>query len=622
MSAGGRSALSRRTTTRRTRQGYEACRRPDDRADWVDHEAYEGATTLLTAERRISSIAEQTQERAKAADAARRAAISAEQVLVAATSALNEIEVARQHLEEAARLERQVERMEIADGELHAEILEVDADRRRIERRANATDSLGRLERLSLTGGLRRLRRELEALVGKLGNLTARERDTTNKAERYRGLLEPEIAEHRRQAEPIDADEVERRESALKAAQRAKNQAMDVVASAEKALDRARLDLLAAESGPRPTPEHRQLVAVAERERWPQQHAELAILRQQAQKAAPEMVRLERQHEQLVEELERLGRGAEKMIIREARLIATTLAKFRLNPIVYEGPYDAVLVDEVGAATVPEVLLAVAKAAETAPLFGDFLQLGAVTDEAVRKLDNADVRQWLLRDCFSLCGIEDPSDAETSAKQGRGCIVLRGQYRFGIDLMDLANRLTYAGNLRSERHFPSRDDDDPEIVLLDTDGLDDLANIRRTKRVAGWWPAGTLLARILAQQHLEENATVGIITPYGPQAQASLEALRHVEGTSSKWPRTRAPHTASRAASSTTSSSTWSRTALQTAGWPKPIRRATPGSEKASDCSTSRRPELDAGSTSSAADPRSTPRREAIRAHHSRWCVS
>jgi len=496
-----------------------------------DHEAYERATTLLTAERRIPSIAEQAQERAMAADAARRSAVSAEQVLVAATSALDDLEVARQHLEEAARLERQVERMQIAVGELHAEILEVDADRRRIERRANATGSLGRLERLSLTGERRRLRRELEALVDRLTNLAARERDATNKAERHRDLLEPEIAGHRRQAEPIDDAEVERRESALKAAQIAKDQAMDVVTSAEEALDRARLDLLGAESGPRPTPEHRELVAIAERERWPQQHAELAVLREQAQEAAPELVRLERQHEQLVEELERLGRGAEKMIIRDARLIATTLAKFRLNPIVYEGPYDVVLVDEVGAATVPEVLLAVAKAAETAVLFGDFLQLGAVTDEAVRKLDNADVRKWLLRDCFSLCGIEDPSDAETSARQGRGCIVLRAQYRFGIDLMDLANRLTYAGNLRSGRQFPSRDDDDPEIVLLDTDGLDDLANIRRTKRVTGWWPAGTLLARILAQQHLGENATVGIITPYGPQAQASLEALRHVEGT-------------------------------------------------------------------------------------------
>jgi hypothetical protein len=28
----------------------------------------------------------------------------------------------------------------------------------------------------------------------------------------------------------------------------------------------------------------------------------------------------------------------------------------------------------------------------------------------------------------------------------------------------------------------------------------------------------------LTQQHLEENATVGIISPYGPQALASLEA--------------------------------------------------------------------------------------------------
>jgi hypothetical protein len=46
-------------------------------------------------------------------------------------------------------------------------------------------------------------------------------------------------------------------------------------------------------------------------------------------------------------------------------------------------PYDVVLVDEVGAATVPEVLLAVAKATETAVLFGDFLQLRAVTDKGV-----------------------------------------------------------------------------------------------------------------------------------------------------------------------------------------------------------------------------------------------
>ncbi len=496
-----------------------------------DHATYLRAVELLSAERRIASLAEQAHERAKAADAAGRAAIDVEQLLLAETSTLEEISVARQHLEEAARLERRLKQMDIAIGELHAEILEGDADRRKLERRANAIESLGFVERLTLTGERIRLRREREALAGKLGDLAARERVATRNAERQRELLEPEIADYRRKADPVDYAEVERRESALKAARRANDQAIEALDSAEKALDRARLDFLAAESGPRPTSEHRQLVADAERERWPQQYAELATLRQQAQNAAPAVARLERQHEQLVEELEKLGRGAEKVIIREARLIATTLAKFRLNQAVYEGPYDTVLVDEVGAATVPEVLLAVAKATETAVLFGDFLQLAAVTDSAVRKLDNADVKKWLLRDCFSLCGIENPSHAETSARQGRGCIVLRAQYRFGTGLMDLANQLMYAGSLRAGRNLSSRDDDDPEIVLLDTDGLDDLAIVRRTKPVAGWWPAGSLLARILAQQHLEENATVGIIAPYAPQAEASLEALRDVEGT-------------------------------------------------------------------------------------------
>ena len=244
----------------------------------------------------------------------------------------------------------------------------------------------------------------------------------------------------------------------------------------------------------------------------------------QVQNAAPEVSRLEQQHEQLVNELEKLGRDAEKVIIREARSIATTLAKFRLSPAVYQGPYDVVLVDEVGAATVPEVLLAVAKAKESAVLFGDFMQLGAVLDKAVKKLQNGDVKRWLLRDCFSLCGIGRPIDIETSAAQGRNCIVLRAQYRFGSDLMDLANRLTYDGKLRAGRPLPIRDEDDPEIILLDTDGLGDLARVRRTGSVAGWWPAGSLIGRILAQQHLEEKATVGIIAPYGVQAQANLEA--------------------------------------------------------------------------------------------------
>lgn len=500
------------------------------RLEGYDHKAYELAAEHLAAEARIAGLAEHAHEQAKAVEAARLAAIEAELRVRAATQALDEIDVAKRHLQEAARLERQLARMEIAVGELHAERLEAEADRRKIERRRGAIESLGRIDRLRMTRDRRSLQREHDAVTERLAQLVAREGDATSKAQRQREVLEAEVVERRRLARPVDEAEVERRASVLATARQAFDQALDVVSSAENALERAQNELLAAESGPRPTPEQRQLVADAERRRWPQLHARLTVLQQQAEHAGPRITRLEQEHEQLVEELEKLGRDAEKAIITQARLIATTLAKFRLNQVVYEGMYDVVLVDEVGAATVPEVLLAVAKARETAVLFGDFMQLGAVTDEAVKKLKNADVQQWLLRDCFNLCGIASPTDAEASASQGHGCIALHAQYRFGADLMELANRLAYAGKLRSGRPLPSRDDD-PEIVLLDTDGLDDLARIRRTKRFAGWWPAGTLLARSLAQQHLEECATVGLISPYGSQAQAHLEALRLVEGT-------------------------------------------------------------------------------------------
>lgn len=501
-----------------------------------DPAAYRRAVELLTNERRIASLAERAQERATHVEAARHAAVDAGQALDAATAALEEIGVARRNLGEAARLKHWLERMEIAIGELQAEIAECDVNGRRVERELNDIESLSPMGRLRRAGERRRLQHELEDLAGKFRNLAARERDATAKAERQRQLLEPRIAEHRHQAEPVDEAELERREDSVNAAREANDQAARALAVAEIELDRARQDLLAAESGPRPTSEQRRIVAEADQEQWPRQHAELAELRKQAQLIGPVMARLEREHEEIVEELERLGRGAEKLIIRDAWLVATTLARFRLNQVVYEGPYDVVLVDEVGAATVPEVILAVGAAKETAVLFGDFLQLGAVTADAVRKLNNPAVKKWLLRDCFNLCGIESPSQAETKAEQGDGCVVLHAQYRFGGGLMALANRLMYAGRLRHGRTLPSRDEDDPEIVLLDTDGLgSDLASIRRTKRFAGWWPAGSLLARVLAEQHLEEGSTVGIITPYGPQAQASLESLRGIHGAGQRF---------------------------------------------------------------------------------------
>jgi AAA domain/PLD-like domain len=70
---------------------------------------------------------------------------------------------------------------------------------------------------------------------------------------------------------------------------------------------------------------------------------------------------------------------------------------------------------------------------------------------------------------------------------------------------------------------------DPEIVLVDTDGLHELAQVHRVSSNAGWWAAGLLLTRALVELHLENGETTGVITPYVAQAEATLEALRDVE---------------------------------------------------------------------------------------------
>jgi len=268
-----------------------------------------------------------------------------------------------------------------------------------------------------------------------------------------------------------------------------------------------------------------ELVAACGRRGWPGMHAQAAALRREVAQDDARRRELEEQHGELQRQYENLARDAQGEIIRAARLVATTLARFRTNKAVLEGPYDVVLVDEVGAATLPEILLAVAKASRCAVLLGDFMQLGAVLPPALKRSNRPDIRRWLVTDAFRHCGITTPAEA----LRHRSCIVLDTQHRFGPDVMELANLLAYDGLLKPGDGVRSHAADDPEIVLIDTDGLDDLARVHRVSGNSGWWAAGLLLARALVELHAQSGEATGVITPYTVQAEATLEALRDVE---------------------------------------------------------------------------------------------
>ncbi|QES43598.1 hypothetical protein DEJ49_23760 [Streptomyces venezuelae] len=325
---------------------------------------------------------------------------------------------------------------------------------------------------------------------------------------------------------PYSKQEIELRQTTLK--------------RVEKALEKARrhhlaegahLAVFARELGLSQAAEAR--IEEADRLGHPRRHAQVADLKPRVAQDQEHRPALERRHRELQEEYDKLARDAQGEIIRGAKVVATTLARFRTTKAVFEGEYDVVLVDEAGAATLPEVLLAVGKAKTTAVLLGDFMQLGPVLPQ----LDGSkrpDVARWILREVYEHFDIESPM----AAVNHQGCVVLDVQHRFGHDVMSLANSLAYDGVLKAgpgiEQRAARRASDDPEIVIIDTDGLQNLAQVHRTGRRKGWWPAGSLLARALIDLHREDGEEAGVVTPYPVQAEATLEALRDNEGAGSR----------------------------------------------------------------------------------------
>jgi hypothetical protein len=399
--------------------------------------------------------------------------------------------------------------------------------------------------RLRDRGALRTVERRLDAKRPERDQLRADALSARRTADSFRQDAERRIATLAAQTR-ISRDELRDRETIASEAQRLLTQLELAQSAMLDQLTRLRDDLVAARNA-------EELVAACARRGWPEMYAQLEVARREVTQDNERRPALEAQHTELHEEYGRLARDAQGEIIKAARLVATTLARFRTTKAVVDGKYDVVLIDEVGAATLPEVLLAVSKASECSVLLGDFMQLGPVLPSALDAKDRADIRRWLMTDVFRHCGISTPAQA----LQHESCLVLDTQHRFGPHIMQLANLLAYDDVLKAGAGVRSHAEDDPEIVLIDTDGLGDLAQVHRIRRNSGWWAAGLLLARALVELHTENGESTGVITPYAYQAQATLEALRDVEADGRPSLKL-ALHTASKDGSSPSSFSTLS----------------------------------------------------------------
>ena len=414
---------------------------------------------------------------------------------------------------------------------LTAELTEVEKDATRVEARAlraktaadKAQDDVAALEKPNgkVRWGNRRAhdeaRQRLDEKRRALEEARAAARDARRIAAATRRDTERETARLAATA-PLSREEIQRRDNdaALAGAR------LQMLEQAQRALLADRTRLAAALVAARAAAE---LVADCDRRAWPALHAEARELRGATARDSASRRSVEERYDEFQKRYERMEKDARGEIIAAAHLVATTLARFRIVKAVFDGPYDVVLIDEVGAASLPEVLLAVAKAGTCAVLLGDFMQLGPVLSSDLERSDRWEIKKWLITDPFRHCGISTLDQARSHPS----CLVLDTQHRFGPDVMRLANRIAYGGLLKAGPAVRAHAEDDPEIVLIDTDGLGELAEVQRNGGVAGWWPAGLLLSRTIVEMHRDNGESIGVVTPYNAQAAATLDALRDVE---------------------------------------------------------------------------------------------
>jgi AAA domain/PLD-like domain len=426
--------------------------------------------------------------------------------------------VARQHLKAATELELELGSVALDRDQAIAEVTALQADRERLAAESTSRPGLGhRRERRLLAG-------RLAAVTGRLQAAEARRQEAEQILASYSRQLTAAIEEHILAADPITDDEVAQRRIAFSTAQSQLRQAWSVQHEYARQAQELDEQITRAQGQPQPTAADLDLVAWADERDLPRKLLSLPELERRAGPVSAEIERLEERDGELVSQLVEAARALRPEIIRQASVVATTLATLCITPAASERDYDHVLIDEAACARLPEIVYAVSRATEGATLLGDFLQNGPPAAAQSGEPAGPAAQRWLHQDCFAIFGIRDPASAVASP----GCVPLTQQYRFGPAVNDLVNAAAYDGLLRVADGSTAAATGQ-EIVLVDVDGLgDELAAPRPSADGTGaWWPVGALVSAALAAHHHESSGQpAGIVTPGAGQADLARGQLK------------------------------------------------------------------------------------------------
>lgn len=207
-------------------------------------------------------------------------------------------------------------------------------------------------------------------------------------------------------------------------------------------------------------------------------------------------------------------------VLKDAKLVATTLTKSYISKEIENIEFDILLVDEVSMAPMPMLYWAASKIKKGITIVGDFKQLPpiCVADDEIAK-------KWLGRSIFDELNISDISLAEQRVQP------LYRQYRMHPNISEIVNKKIYDNRLEDDDSVNSKTKTDSvagnsAVCLIDTSIHNPWCS--QLEKGGRFNLINALICVSLAEKiskSLDQNESIGIITPYRPQARLILKIV-------------------------------------------------------------------------------------------------
>ncbi len=211
----------------------------------------------------------------------------------------------------------------------------------------------------------------------------------------------------------------------------------------------------------------------------------------------------------------------QKKVLSEARLVATTLTKTFSSKLFPDTPFDVVIIDEVSMAPLPYIFWALSRVTSQVTLVGDFLQLPpiCVSEEEI-------AQKWLRRSMFDILGVSIVPKAMCDTRIS----MLKVQYRMAPKISKIPNTLFYVNLLEdhsstNKNYLNDAFFGDENLVLVDTSAKNPWCSQLSTGGRFNIYSA-LLSVSIAKEIYQETKESVGIITPYRPQARLINKILK------------------------------------------------------------------------------------------------